>query len=128
MSEEMEREISYNADHWVSRYEIESRHGYERELAAQRLKISELESERISDRKDIELYKQVKEDIKNAIDPLKFEIHELKEKTECQAVWNATTKDALMRMHSDIEDLQRLTIHRIPRRVICPPIEDTPEP
>lgn len=127
-NEAMEREITYNADHWVSRYEIESRQGYERELAAQRLKIANLEAEKISDAKDIEVYKQVKSDIKEAVGPLWHEVECLKAKAAAQDVWNTAQKAAMHSMRGDIDDLLRLTRRYIPRRYIMPPIEDPVEP
>lgn len=129
MAEEMmEREINYNADHWVSRYEIESRHGYESELNAQRLKIANLEAERLSDHKDIEVYKQVQRDIEKAVDPLKHEIEYLKCKAAEQAVWNTAQQSALHGLRADVDDLMHLTRRYIPRRYIMPPIEDPIEP
>lgn len=128
MDEEMEKEITYNADHFVTRYEIDRRHGYEREISEQRLKIANLEAERMSDHKDIEVYKQVQKDIKEATDPMKCEIEHLKCKMAEQAVWNTAQQAALHSIRGDVDDLLRLTHRYIPRRYIMPPIEDAPEP
>ncbi len=128
MAEEMEKEITYNADHWVSRYEIESRRNYESELNEQRLKIANLEAERLSDHKDIAVYKQVQKDIKEATEPLKSEIEHLKCKAAAQDVWNTAQQAAMHGMRNDIDDLLHLTRRYIPRRYIMPPIEDPVEP
>ena len=128
MAEEMEREVTYNADHWVSRYEIESRNSYERELAAQRLKIANLEAEKISDAKDIEVYKQLKGELKEATGPIWHEIECLKGRMAAQDVWNTAQQAAMHSMRSDIDDLLHLTRRYIPRRYIMPPIEDPVEP
>lgn len=128
MAEEMEREVTYNADHWVSRYEIENRRQYERELNEQRLKIANLEAERLSDHKDIEVYKQVQRDIDKAIDPMKHDIECLKAKAAAQDVWNTAQQAALHAIRNDVDDLLHLTRRYIPRRYIMPPIEDAPEP
>ena len=128
MAEEMEREINYNADHFITRYEMESRHSYERELAAQRLEIANLKAEKISDAKDIEVYKQTKRDLKEAIDPLKEDIEHLKCKAAAQDAWNAAQQAALHGMRADIDDMLHLTRRYIPRRYITPPIVDEPEP
>lgn len=128
MAEAMEKEVTYNADHWVSRYEIESRQRYERELDAQRLEIATLKAEKISDAKDIELYKQFRRDLKDAVDPIKDDIEQLKRKTHEQDVWNTAQQAAMHRMSDDIADLLHMTRRRIPRHYITPPIEDAPEP
>lgn len=128
MAEDMEREISYNADHWVSRYEMGSRHSYEREIAAQQLEIANLKAEKISDAKDIELYKQFRIDLKAATDPIKDDIERLKCKAAAQDVWNTAQQAAMHGMRSDIDDLLHLTRRYIPRRYIMPPIEDPVEP
>lgn len=128
MAEEMEREVTYNADHWVSRYEIERRREYERELNDQRLKIANLEAERLSDHKDIELYRQLHGEINDATEPLKCEIEHMKCKIAEQAAWNAAQQAAMHGMRSDIDDLLHLTRRYIPRRYIMPPIEDPIEP
>ena len=135
MAEEMEREVNYNADHFVTRYEIDRRHAYEREISDQRLEIANLKAEKISDAKDIEVYKQVQKDIDKATDPLKCEIghlkgeiEHLKNKAAEQAVWNTAQQAALHGLRSDVDDLLRLTHRYIPRRYIMPPIEDAPEP
>lgn len=127
-NEPMEREINYNADHLVTRYEIESRTGYERELAAQRLEIATLKAEKISDAKDIEIYKQLKSELNAAVDPIKADIKSIEAKLAEQAVWNAAQQGALHRISDDVNDLLRLTRRHIPRRYICPPIEDPVEP
>lgn len=126
MSEEMEREITYNADHMVTRYEIESRSHYERDLAAQRLRIAELEAEKLSDHKDIELYKQTRADLEKALDPIKSDIKELKDRSDAQLAINAATKHALMSMRKDIDDLESLTVRRIPNESITPGWGDIP--
>lgn len=126
--EKMEREVTYNADHWVSRYEIESRRNYEREISEQRLKIANLEAEKISDAKDIEVYRQVQKDIEKATDPLKHDIECLKAKAAAQDVWNTAQQAALHGIRSDVDDLLHLTRRYIPRRYIMPPIEDPVEP
>lgn len=128
MADEMEREITYNADHYVSRYEIESRHAYERQLAAQQLEIANLKAEQISDKKDIEVYKQTRADLKAAIDPIKADIETLKCKAAAQDVWNTAQQAALHGIRSDVDDLMHLTRRYIPRRYIMPPIEDPVEP
>lgn len=120
MAEEMETELVYQADHPVTRYEMASRHAYERELAEQRMKISELTSEKISDKKDIEVYKQVRADIKDAVEPLQVEIKELQEKAAAQLAWNAAAKGAMAAMRKDIEDLEALTVRKIPNASVTP--------
>ena len=128
MADEMEREITYNADHFVTRYEMESRHAYERELAAQRLEIANLKAEKISDAKDIEVYKQTRADLKEALAPIKEDIKCLQARAASQEAWNAAQQGALHRMSDDINDLLHLTHRYIPRRYITPPIEDPVEP
>lgn len=128
MADEMEREINYNADHLVTRYEADCRRSYERELAEQRLKIAHLEAEKISDAKDIEVYKQTRADLKEALAPIKEDIKCLQARAAAQDAWNAAQQGALHRMHDDIDDLLHLTHRYIPRRYITPPIEDVPEP
>ena len=128
MADEMEREITYNADHFVTRYEMESRHSYERELAAQRQEIANLKAEKISDAKDIEVYKQTRADLKEALAPIKDDIKNLQAHAAAQDAWNAAQQGALHRLNDDVEDLLHLTRRHIPRRYICPPIEDPVEP
>ena len=128
MADEMEREISFNADHKVTRYEADCRRSYERELAEQRLKIAHLEAEKISDEKDIEVYKQTRADLKEALAPIKEDIKCLQAKAAAQDVWNTAQQAALHRISDDVNDLLHLTRRYIPRRYIMPPIEDAPEP
>lgn len=124
--EEMEREITYNADHNVSRYEIESRRSYERELAQQQLELERLQAEKISDAKDIELYKQFRQDLKEALEPIKDDIHNLQAKASAQDAWNAAQQGALACLRGDVNDLLHLTRRKIPNEVITPGWGDIP--
>lgn len=126
MDEELEREISYNADHFVTRYEMESRGRYERELAAQRLEIAGLKAEKVSDAKDIELYKQFRADMKEALEPIKEDIKSLQKHAAVQDEWNAATKGSIIRLRDDVNDLLHLTRRKIPNESICPGWGDIP--
>lgn len=126
MAEEMEREITYNADHYVTRYEIENRKRYERELADQRLEIANLKAEKVSDEKDIELYKQFRRDLKEAVDPIKDDIKGLQAHAAAQDTWNAVTKGSTIRLREDVNDLLRLTRRVVPNESVSPGWGDIP--
>lgn len=129
MADEMENEMNINfgsADHPVTRYEMASRLAYEKELARQRMEISELKSEKISDAKDIELYKQFRRDLKEAVDPIKDDIKCLQAHAAAQDVWNASTKGAMIRMRDDVNDLLRLTRRVVPNESVSPGWGDIP--
>ena len=129
MAEEMENEMNINfgsADHPITRYEMASRLAYEKELARQRMEISELKSEKISDAKDIELYKQFRSDLKEALEPIKDDVKSLQAHAAAQDVWNAATKGSIIRLHDDVRELMQLTRRRIPNESICPGWGDIP--
>lgn len=128
MAEEMDREYNYNVDHRVTRYEADCRRGYERELAEQRMQIAHLEAEKISDAKDIEVYKQTRADLKAALDPIREDVKALQMKAAAQDVWNTAQQGALARLNDDVNELLRMTRRYIPRQVITPPIVDPVEP
>lgn len=120
MAEEMEREITFNADHWVSRYEIGSRCDYERELAKQRLEIAELRAEKISDAKDVEVYKQVQKDIEKAVEPLARDIRELQRFQKDQLIYNGVNTTTQEFMKGQIARLYSLTALEVPNSSVCP--------
>lgn len=126
MAEAMEREISYNADHYINRYEMDCRTRYERELSEQRLEIANLKAEKVSDEKDIELYKQFRRDLKEALEPIKDDVKCLQAHAAAQDVWNAATKGSIIRLHDDVRELMQLTRRRIPNESICPGWGDIP--
>lgn len=129
MADEVENEMNINfgsADHPITRYEMASRVAYEKELARQRMEISELKSEKISDAKDIELYKQFRSDLKEALGPIKDDIKDLQTRAAAQDVWNATNKGAVIRLRDDVNDLLRLTRRVVPNESVSPGWGDIP--
>ncbi len=95
------------------------------ELLSQKdAEIARLQAEQISDRKDIEVYRQVRMDINNAVAPLKDEIKELQREARDQAVYNATNTAAVSVLGSQVNDIRSvlngITAIHVPANVVCP--------
>lgn len=92
-----------SCDHVVNRYELETQFAYQKELMAKDLKISELQSEKISDQKDIELYKQIKSEL-NALEArYDAQLGNVNNQLAAQAVQNQANSDTFRILDSAIQ-------------------------
>lgn len=90
-------------DHPVNRYELQEEMKYQKELMAKDMRIAELQSEKISDQKDIEVYKQLRSEIvalKNGIDS---QIATINANLGAQAVQNQANKDSFQIMQERLD-------------------------
>lgn len=96
-------------DACVDRHELEMVMNYERQLMDKNLDISELQSEKISDQKDIEVYKQIKVEMNAMKAQLDSQIAAINGQLGAQAVQNQANKDSFQilqeRMDTNVSTL-----------------------
>lgn len=115
-----------SSDHNVTRYEMDMQMGYEKQLQSQALQIANLEAEKISDKKDVELYKQIKDEMNR----IEARIGTCESAVNQQAVWNATQSGIISCLQGQVAQLQAMTKTVIPLTNICPQpaVATTPAP
>lgn len=116
-------------DHYVNRYEFDMQMGYEKQLQDQSLKISALESEKISDAKDVEVYKTLRSEMNRMNDNLSTRIGICEANINAQAVYNATNTATIGCIQNQIAQLQSMTKIVIPYTNVSPiPAIANPQP
>ena len=94
-----------NEDHYVNRYEMEK----EKEIATLQMENSILKSDRYTDEKSIEMYKNVD-----------GRFREFEQAIAQQAVYNATNTSTIACLQNQVACLQALTKVVIPATSVCP--------
>ena len=110
----------YDRDRHVTWREFEMTRGYEKALADKEHQLNMADMERISTEHDIEVYKQVRSEIKAVDDKLNAEVRRLDREHAEQLVWNATNAGVLGCLKNQVEQLQGLTKLVIPNSSCCP--------
>lgn len=113
-----------NEDHLVNRYEFNLMLDNARAMQEKDLKIASLESEKISDKKDVELYKQIKEEMNARNSAVDARLTMIEQKCCDQAVYNATNTATISCLANQVNGIQQvlngLTKTVIPNSSICP--------
>lgn len=105
----------------VNRYEMDLQMGYEKQLSDQALRIASLEAEKISDQKDVEVYRQVSASI-NALDQrLSDRLARVECAVNAQAVYNATNTATIGCIQKQVAQLQEMTKLVIPSSNVMTP-------
>lgn len=90
-------------DHCIDRYELKQELNYQKELMAKDMQISELQAEKISDQKDIEVYKQLRAELGAVRDNLSGQISAINTQLNAQAVQNQATKDSFQILNERVD-------------------------
>lgn len=112
--------VGVRSNETVSRYEFDMQMGYEKQLQDQALQIANLQAEKISDAKDVQLYTQLKADMNKLEDKLESRIGACEGAIQAQTVWNATQQSAIGCINNQIEQLYSLTKLVIPNASVSP--------
>lgn len=80
-------------DHGITRYEFSNEIQYSRDMQAKDLLIAKLEAEKVSDERDIEVYKQLRGEIKELQTNIGAQIAMINQNLGAQAVINQANKD-----------------------------------
>lgn len=91
-------------ERYVGRNEFKEALGYEKQLSDKNLIIAGLEAEKISDAKDVEVYKQIKSEM-NALEAAQaMQIAEINKQLTNQAVQNQANKDSFQIMQERLDN------------------------
>lgn len=93
---------------------------YERELMDKEHALNMSEMRRISDEHDIELYKQIRSEIKAVDDKLEREVRRIDEVNAVQRTYNATQTAAIGSLQHQVNELMHITRRVVPNSSICP--------
>lgn len=104
----------YDDDPGVSWREYQMARDYEKELAAKDHALNLSDAERISDKHDIELYRQIRSEIKAVEDKLECEVRRLDAMNAAQSAYNATNSAMLANLQRQVDDLAHITRRVVP--------------
>lgn len=93
---------------------------YEKELAAKEHELNLSDAERISDKHDIELYRQLRSEIKAVEDKLDCEVRRIDAINAAQGAYNATNSTMIAALQRQIDELMHMSRRIIPNEVIRP--------
>lgn len=96
-------------DHLVNRYEMQEEMAYQKELMSKDMQISELKAEKISDQKDVEVYRQIRSEMNAMRSQIDSQIGAINTNLNAQAVQNQANKDSFQilqeRMDTNVANL-----------------------
>lgn len=107
-------------DPGVSWREFQMCRDYEKELATKDHQLNLSDAERISDRHDIELYRQVRSEIKAVEDKLENEVRRIDAVNAAQGAYNATNTAMIAALQRQIDELMHVTCRVVPNGAIRP--------
>lgn len=111
---------SPNGNNYVNRYELDMQMGYEKQIQELSLKNAALEADKISDAKDVEVYRTLRQEMNNMNDKLSARINFCEGSINAQAVYNATNTANIGCIQRQVYELQAMTKTVIPNTSICP--------
>lgn len=109
-----------SCDHEVNRYEFDMQMGYEKQLREQQIEIASLNAEKISDKKDAEVYASLRGEMNKLEDKLSNRISVCEAGLSQQAIYNATNTSTISCIQNQVAQLQSLTKVVVPIANICP--------
>lgn len=109
---------------FATQHDLDRSDAFNHELQNRDIMIASLNAERVSDQHDIELYKQFRVDLNNALEPIRQDIRALEKRAAEQDVYNGVNTATICGIKEQIKVLQGLTVIKIPNESITPGWDD----
>lgn len=111
----------------VNHYELGMQTDFENRCQDMAIRIAMLESEKYSDHKDIEVYKQLKSEMNKLEDKIDCRLDKCEHALHQQSIYNATNTGMVATLEHQVHELMRLTRRIIPNESVVPGWDDTTE-
>ncbi len=105
---------------FATQHDLDRSDAFNHELQGRDIVIASLNAEKVSNQHDIELYKQFRIDLNNALEPIRQDIRTLEKRAGEQDVYNAVNTTTVCCIKEQIAQLQGLTVTKIPNESITP--------
>lgn len=109
---------------FATQHDLDRSDAFIHELQNRDILIASLNAEKVSDQHDIELYKQFRVDLNNALEPIRQDIRALEKRAAEQDVYNGVNTATICNLKEQIKVLQGLTVTKIPNASITPGWDD----
>lgn len=108
----------------IAQHDIDRSDFFNREIQNRDMMIAALNAEKVSNEHDIELYKQFRIDLGNALEPIRQDIKALEHRVHEQDIYNTANTGAVSVLKAQVRELMGLTERKIPNASIMPGWDD----
>lgn len=109
---------------FATQHDLDRSDAFNHELQNRDILIASLNAEKLSNQHDIEVYRQFRVDLNNALEPIKADIRALEKRAAEQDVYNGVNTATICNLKEQIKVLQGLTVVKIPNESITPGWDD----